>query len=114
MAGELADHDQPALPAVPTALTCLEGSIRGVRRLALPVRGLEGCGRVLTREQELELVEEGPMAGTPQPIVADFVEPLGQRMWQKAAHALQRWQGHGLPALVLGILIAEAHVAVLD
>ena len=56
MAGELADHDQPALPAVQTELTCLEESIRGVRRLALPVRGREGCGRVLTREQELELV----------------------------------------------------------
>src|SRR5919108_4360675 len=54
------------------------------------------------------------MDGTPQPIVADFVEPLGQHMLQKAANELQRWQGHGLPALVLGILIAEAHVAVLD
>jgi hypothetical protein len=56
MAGELADHDQPALPAVQTELTCLEGSICGGRRLALAVRGLEGCGRVLTREPELELV----------------------------------------------------------
>jgi hypothetical protein len=114
MAGELADHDPPALPAVQTALTCLEGSRRGVRRLALPVRGLEGCGRVLTRAQALELVEEGPMDGTPQRIVADVVQPLGQHRRQQAAHARQRWPGHGLPALVLGLLRAEAHVAVRD
>jgi hypothetical protein len=90
MAGEPADHDQPALPAVQTELTCLEGSIRGVRRLALPVRGLEGCGRVLTCEPELEVVEEGPMDGTPQPIVADVGAPRGQHMLQKAANELQR------------------------
>jgi hypothetical protein len=77
MAGELADHDQQALPAVRTELTRLEGRIRGVRRLALPVRGREGCGRVLTCEQELELVQERPMDGTPQPVVSYLVESLG-------------------------------------
>jgi hypothetical protein len=35
-------------------------------------------------------------------------------MLQKAANELQRWQGHGLPALVLSILIAEADVTILD
>jgi hypothetical protein len=61
----------------------------------------------------LELVPEGTMEGTPQPIVPDFVEPLGQHMLQKAADELQRWQGHGLPSMVLGILIAEADLAIL-
>jgi hypothetical protein len=65
-------------------------------------------------QPELELVQEGTIDGTPQPIVPDFVEPLGQHMLQKAAHELQRWQGHGLPALVLSILIAEADVTVRD
>jgi hypothetical protein len=77
MAGKLADHNQQALPAVRTKLTCLEGKIRGARRLALPVRGLEGGGRVLSCEPELELVQERPMHGTPQPVVADLVESLG-------------------------------------
>jgi hypothetical protein len=77
MAGELADHNQQALPAVRTELTGLEGKIRGARRLALPVRGREGCGRVLSGEQELELVQERPMDGTPQPVVPDLVEALG-------------------------------------
>jgi hypothetical protein len=54
------------------------------------------------------------MGGTPQPIVPDFVEPLGQPRLQKAANELQRWQGHGLPALVLSILIAEADVTIPD
>jgi hypothetical protein len=54
------------------------------------------------------------MHGAPQPIVADFVEPLRQHMLQKAPDELVGRQGHGLPALILGILIAEAHVAVLD
>jgi hypothetical protein len=61
-----------------------------------------------------ELVQEGTMDGTPQPVVPDLVEPLGQHMRQKTAHELQRWQGHGLPALVLSILIAEADVTILD
>jgi hypothetical protein len=42
------------------------------------------------------------------------METLGQHVLQKAADELQRRQGHGLPAMVLGILIAEADVAVLD
>jgi hypothetical protein len=53
------------------------------------------------------------MERTPQPIVPNVVEPLGQPMLQKAADELQGWQGHGLPALVLGLLRAEADVALL-
>jgi hypothetical protein len=70
-----------------------------------------GCA---PRQAELELVQEGTMAWTPQPIVADVVEPLGQHMLEKATDALLGRQGHGLPALVLSILIAEADVTVLD
>jgi hypothetical protein len=42
------------------------------------------------------------------------METLGQHVLEKAADELQRRQGHGLPALVLGILIAEADVAALE
>jgi hypothetical protein len=35
-------------------------------------------------------------------------------MLQKASDEFVGRQGHGLPALILGILIAEAHVAALD
>jgi hypothetical protein len=114
MAGELADHHPQARPAGRTELTDLEGNIRGARRLALPVRGSAGGGRVLSGEPELALVQERPMDGTPQPVVPDLVEALGPHVRPKTADQRLGWQGHGLPALVLGILIAEAHVAVLD
>jgi hypothetical protein len=104
---EQADHDQHALTAVRTELTGLERGIRAGERLALPVWGREGCGRFVACQAELELVQERPMDGTPEPIIADFVEPLGQHMLEKAANELQRRQGHGFPAMVLGILVAR-------
>ena len=73
----------------------------------------EGGGGV-PRQAELELVQEGTMDRTPQPIVADFVEPLGQHMLQKATDELMGGQGHGLPTLVLGVLVAEAHLPISD
>jgi hypothetical protein len=114
MAGELADHAQPALPAVRTALTRLEGRIRGVRRRALPVRGREGCGRVLTCAQALALVPERPMDGTPQPVGSDLVESLGSHVRQKAADKLLGWEGHGVPTRGLSVLIATADLPILD
>jgi hypothetical protein len=54
------------------------------------------------------------MDGTPEPIIADFVEPLGQHMLQKAPDELMGRQGHGLPALSLGVPVAEADSAVLN
>jgi hypothetical protein len=48
------------------------------------------------------------MHGTPQPLVADVVAPLGQPMRPTAPDALVGRQGHGLPALVLGSLRAAA------
>ncbi len=54
------------------------------------------------------------MDRTPQAIVADFVEPLGQHMLEKGTDELVGGQSHGPPALVLGVLIAEAHLALLD
>ena len=54
------------------------------------------------------------MAGTPQPIVADFVEPLGQHMRQKAPDARVGGPRHGVPTLVLGVLVATADLAISD
>jgi len=54
------------------------------------------------------------MDRTPQSIVADVVAPLGQHMLEKTADALVGGQGHGPPALVLRVLGAEAHLAILD
>ncbi len=67
----------------------------------------------MSPQLEVQLGQQGTMDGTPQPIVADFVEPLGRHMLEKAADALVGGQGHGLPALVLGILVAEAHLTIL-
>jgi hypothetical protein len=66
------------------------------------------------RQAELELVQERTMDRTPQSIVADFVEALGQHMLEKAADELIGGQGHAPPALVLGVLVAEAHLAFRD
>jgi hypothetical protein len=52
------------------------------------------------------------MEGTPQPIVADVVAPPGQDRRQEATDALLGGQGHELPTLVLGGLVAAADVAV--
>ena len=112
--GELADHNQQALSAVRTEPTCLEGNIRGARRPALPVRGREGGGRVLSCEPELELVQERPMDGTPQPVVPDLVEALGQHVLQKTANKLLGWQGHGVPTRGLRVLVAEADLLVVE
>ncbi len=76
-------------------------------------RGGRGIGCV-PRQAELELVQEGTMDRTPQPIVADFVEPLGQHMRQTATDELMGGQGHGLPTLVLGVLVAAAHLPISD
>jgi hypothetical protein len=68
----------------------------------------------MPRQAQLELVPEGTMDRTPQPIVADVVDPLGPHMRQKAPAELMGGQGHGLPTLVLGVLVAEAHLPISD
>ena len=52
------------------------------------------------------------MAWAPQPVVADVVDPLGQYMLQEATDDRLGGQAHGLPPLVLGVLVAAADVAV--
>jgi hypothetical protein len=76
-AGEQADHNQQAVAAVRTRLTSVKGWAPGIGRLARPCRG---CGRwrgCVPRQHELELVQEGTLEGTPQPVVPDLVEALG-------------------------------------
>jgi hypothetical protein len=51
------------------------------------------------------------MGRTPQAIVADVVEALGQHRLEQAADARVGEQGHGAPALVLGVLVTKAHLA---
>jgi hypothetical protein len=59
-------------------------------------------------------MQAGTMDGTPQPVVADVVDPLGQHMRQKAPDALVGGQGHGFPTLVCRVLVAEAHLVIID
>jgi hypothetical protein len=42
------------------------------------------------------------------------MEPLGQHMLQKAPDELMGEKRHGFPTLVLGVLVAKAHLAVID
>jgi Phage integrase, N-terminal SAM-like domain len=67
----------------------------------------------MSRQPKLQLVQEGTMDGTPQPIVPDVVEPLGQHVLQETPDALVGGSCHHFPALVLGVRVAEAHLIVL-
>ena len=42
----------------------------------------------MSRQPEWQLVQEGTMDGTPQPIVPDFVEPLGHHVLQNTPDEL--------------------------
>jgi hypothetical protein len=68
----------------------------------------------MPRQAQLALVPEGTMDRTPQPIVADCVDPLGPHMRQQAPDERMGGQGHGLPTLVLGVLVAEAPLPISD
>ncbi len=54
------------------------------------------------------------MDRTPQPLVANLVEPLGPHMRQKAPDELVGGQRQGVPTLVLGVLVAKAPLAIID
>jgi hypothetical protein len=112
--GEQADQDQQALAVVRICLANPEGWTPGGGRLTLWFRGGGRWVGGVPGQPELELVPQGPMAWTPQSIGADLVEALGSHVRQEAAHKLLGGQGHGVPTMVLGVLVAEADVAVLD
>ena len=87
--GKGTHEDQQTLAAVWTGMPRSEQLTRGGGRMGLRGRGgwrLIGC---MSPQPELQLVQEGTMDRTPQPIVADFVEALGHHMRQKAADALE-------------------------
>jgi hypothetical protein len=109
-----ADHDAQALTAGWTQVSRAEGRAPGIgRRRRWFGSGGRGVGCV-PRQAELERVQEGTMDRTPQPIVADVVEPLGQHLRPKAPPARVGGQGHGRPARSLEVPVAEADGAVLD
>jgi hypothetical protein len=112
--GAQADHHQEAVATVRTALTSLEGERGGVVQRALLERRRSGCERCVPHQPPLEWMPEGTVDGTPQPIGPDGVAPLGPHRRPNAADARQRGQGHGLPAMVLGILRAAADLAIHD
>ena len=62
----------------------------------------------MPRQAQLERVQEGTMDRTPPPLVAACVAPLGQHRRHTAPAERRGGQGHGLPTLVLGGLVAEA------
>ena len=66
------------------------------------------------RQAALQLVQQGTVDRTPEPVVAALVETLRQHVWQQATDALQGRQGHGLPAAMAGVLVAETDRAILD
>jgi hypothetical protein len=65
------------------------------------------------RQAELKLVQKRTVDRTPEPVVPDLVETLRQHVLQKAANELQCRQGHGLPAVMAGVLVAETDLAIL-
>jgi hypothetical protein len=66
----------------------------------------------MSRPPALPGVQEMTRAGTPQPIVADFVASLRQRGRQETPDERVGGSCHQLPALVLGVRVAEAPLTV--
>jgi hypothetical protein len=66
------------------------------------------------REAELQVGQKGTVDWTPEPVVPDLVETLRPHVLQKAADELQGRQGHGLPAVMAGVLGAETDLAIRD
>jgi len=112
--GNGTNHDQQPLTAGRTRLAGSDGWAPGVGCLRCWFRSAGRRGGCVPRQAELELVQERTMDGAPEPIIADFVEALGQHMLQKTPDELLGRQGHGLPALVLGVLVTEADLVILD
>jgi hypothetical protein len=114
MPGAGAKHDQQAVAAGRTWLTGAQGGAPAIGRRALPGRG---CGRRLgcvPRQRALELVQERTMAGTPQPLVPDLVDALGQYVRQQAAATRLGRERHRGPTRGLSVRSAKADRAILD
>jgi hypothetical protein len=71
-------------------------------------------GGVVPPQPELKLVQERPMGWTPQPIVPDLVEALGQHVRQEAADKLPGGESHGVPTIGMRVLVAKADLAIVN
>jgi hypothetical protein len=111
---EQADHDEQALIASWTKGPRAGGRAPGIGRRRRWFGSGGWGGGCVPCQAELELVQEGTMDRTPQPIVADVVEPLRPYMLEKATDARLGRPGHGLPALVVGVLGVEADLVLRD
>jgi len=66
-------------------------------------------------EQEFsDLGKTRATAGGEEAVEADLVEARGEHMLEKATHELQGRECHGLPASLLGVLVAEGYGVVVD
>jgi hypothetical protein len=77
-------------------------------------RGLGSGGKgggCIPRQAALELVQARTMAGTPEPIRADCVDPLGPHLRQQAADTLLGQEGPSLPPMGPGVRLATADLA---
>ena len=65
-------------------------------------------------DQRVDFFKGHRAVGTQKTIVADFHEPCGKHMLQKAADKLGSVQADGSIALALGFAIAKEHLAVFN
>jgi hypothetical protein len=112
--GHGADHDQQAPAAMWTGLARPEGETPEVVRAGGRCRGIGGQVGGCTRKPELDVRPESPMGRTPEPIGPDLVDALRPYVWPEAADERLRRQGHGFPTRGPGVLIAKAHLAIVD
>jgi hypothetical protein len=108
--GKRADHDHQPRTAGWTGVTRAQGWTPGVGRLALRCGGGWRVGGAMPCQPELEVVQEGMMDRTPQPVGPDLVDALGQHGLQEAADQLLGREGHSVPTRGLRVLIATADV----
>jgi hypothetical protein len=112
--GKGTHHDQQPLTARWTGVTRAEEWAPGLSCLWRWFRSSGRGGSCVPRQAELELVPERTIDRTPHAIVADVVEALGHHLREKAADERIGGEGHGPPAPVVGVLVAEAHLACRD
>ena len=109
-----ANQDEKAVAAVRTGLASPERWKAAVVRTGCRFRGSWIGGGGWTRQPELDAMQECPVRRTPQPVVADLMEALGQHMLQTAPDNLLGREGHGFPPMELGVLRTKTDLAVGD
>lgn len=112
--GPGAKHDQAAGPAVRTRLAGPAGWRVAVVSTGGRFRGSGGRGGSPTRPPERDARPEGPVRGTPPPLVAALMDAVGPHRRPQAPETRLGREGQGCPALERGVLITTTDLPLVE